>query len=332
MAAPSSTKWGKTVGSGNKKGRIGVYLGVSSSATQTKINVEVWFWSKYTVSDTSNSYYYNNNATSATTKIGSVSIHHTVSSGAGWSTKNQTKLGETTYTYARGTSSVTRNVAAKLTGVEAVGGGTMTVTSSYTVPALSKYTVSYNANGGSGAPGSQTKYYGKTLKLSTTKPKRTGYNFLGWSTSSSGSVKYAPGASYTSNASVTLYAVWERITFSVSFDAGANGGTVGEGEVENISVTYSYNQALGELPIAKKRNYKFLGWNTSEDGSGLYVDSTTTVTSAVTYYAIFELQANCYIRTDGAYKAGMMYTKIDGTYKTGTVSVKDEGTYKGTNM
>lgn len=328
MAAPSSTKWGSTVGG---YGRIGVYLGVSSSATQTSINVEVWFWSKYSVSDTSNDYYYNNNATSATKRIGSVSIHHTVSSGAGWSKKNQTKLGETTYTYARGTSSVTRNVAAKFSGVERVG-GTMTVTGSYTVPALSRYTVSYNANGGSGAPGSQTKYYGKTLSLSTTKPKRTGYNFLGWSTSSSGSVKYAPGASYTSNASVTLYAVWERITFGISFDAGVNGGTIGEGEVENVSITYSYNQALGELPIAKKRNYKFLGWNTSADGSGLYVDSTTTVTSAVTYYAIFELQANCYIRTDGVYKAGMMYTKIDGTYKTGTVSVKDEGTYKETNM
>ncbi|MBR0410744.1 MAG: InlB B-repeat-containing protein, partial [Eubacterium sp.] len=79
------------------------------------------------------------------------------------------------------------------------------------------YTVSYNANGGSGAPSSQTKYYGKTLTLSITRPSRTGYEFLGWSTSSSAtSATYSAGGSYTSNANATLYAVWKRITYTIS--------------------------------------------------------------------------------------------------------------------
>ena len=74
-------------------------------------------------------------------------------------------------------------------------------------------TVKYNANGGSGAPGNQTKVYGSTLTLSSTKPTRAGYTFLGWSTSSTAtSATYAAGGSYTSNASATLYAVWQKHT------------------------------------------------------------------------------------------------------------------------
>ena len=47
------------------------------------------------------------------------------------------------------------------------------------------YTVYYNANGGTGAPSSQTKTYGYILTLSDTVPKREGYIFLGWSKSAS---------------------------------------------------------------------------------------------------------------------------------------------------
>lgn len=69
--------------------------------------------------------------------------------------------------------------------------------------------MSYNANGGSGAPSSQTKTEDVTLTISTTKPTRSGYTFLGWSTSSTASsASYQPGGSYSANASVTLYAVW----------------------------------------------------------------------------------------------------------------------------
>ena len=73
------------------------------------------------------------------------------------------------------------------------------------------YTVSYNANGGSGAPASQTKTYGVNLTLSSTVPTRAGYTFKGWATSSTGAVVYQAGGTYTANSSVTLYAVWELL-------------------------------------------------------------------------------------------------------------------------
>ena len=65
------------------------------------------------------------------------------------------------------------------------------------------------ANGGTGAPGNQTKTHGQSLTLSSVKPTKDGYTFQGWSTSSTGSVQYNPGSAYTGNANLTLYAVWK---------------------------------------------------------------------------------------------------------------------------
>lgn len=77
---------------------------------------------------------------------------------------------------------------------------------------VGKYTVKYDANGGSDAPASQAKYYGKSLALSSATPSRTNYQFLGWaSAANAASAEYQPGAAYTKNADVTLYAVWKHI-------------------------------------------------------------------------------------------------------------------------
>jgi len=79
----------------------------------------------------------------------------------------------------------------------------------YAVWIANTYTVTYNANGGSGAPGKQTKTHGVNLALSGTKPTRDKYAFKGWATSSTtGTAQYQPGGNYTANANVTLYAVW----------------------------------------------------------------------------------------------------------------------------
>ena len=75
---------------------------------------------------------------------------------------------------------------------------------------VSSYTVTYNANGGSGAPASQTAISGINLTLSSTVPTKSGYTFLGWSTSNTATTAtYAKGATYTANVSATLYAVWK---------------------------------------------------------------------------------------------------------------------------
>ena len=163
--------------------------------------------------------------------------------------------------------------------------GTSSASGSISVAKKTSYTVAYNANGGSGAPASQTKWFGTAIKLSTTKPSRTGYSFQGWATSSGGSVAYASGASYTANAGVTLYAVWKANTYAVKYNA--NGGTGAPS-----SQTKTYGVAL-KLSTAKptKANYNFKGWATSATATkATYAAGASyTANSAVTLYAVWEL-------------------------------------------
>lgn len=287
MAAPSGTTWGSTVGS---YGRIGIYIDVTSdTATQIKYKVQIWFWSKYSVTDSNNTLYYDHlkESGSASTSRGSKSISTTGNSGSGWSTSNQKKIYETTvYTVDRTTSSQKRYIYAKLKDVDAVGGA-MYVSRTYTIGAKTSYTVSFNANGGTGAPSSQTKWYGTTLTLSSTKPTRTGYTFQGWGTSATDtSVNYAAGASYTANANATLYAIWKLNTYTVTFDA--NGGT---GAPANQTKTYGQTLVLSSTKPTRT-GYDFQGWGTSDTDTTVdYVAGANyTANAKATLYAIWKLK------------------------------------------
>ena len=77
------------------------------------------------------------------------------------------------------------------------------------------YTITYNANGGSGGPSSQSYKYAPNgnIYLSSDRPSKTGYTFMGWSESPSAtSASYSPGQWWgTHNANnYTLYAVWKK--------------------------------------------------------------------------------------------------------------------------
>lgn len=168
----------------------------------------------------------------------------------------------------------------------------------YTKTTAQTYTVSYNANGGSNAPASQTKVHGVTLTLSSTVPHRFNYEFLGWSASSSAiTATYAAGGSYTGNASVTLFAVWryKPATYAVSYDA--NGGTGAPGRQTK---TYGVTLTLTTL-IPTRRNYSFVGWSKDRNATsasyaagGSYTDNTD-----VTLYAVWQYNPETYtIRYD----------------------------------
>ena len=72
------------------------------------------------------------------------------------------------------------------------------------------YIVSYDANGGSGAPTSQNKSHNVSLTLSRTQPTRTGHDFMGWATKKAATnPEYHPGGAYHGNGNITLCAVWK---------------------------------------------------------------------------------------------------------------------------
>lgn len=85
------------------------------------------------------------------------------------------------------------------------------IDSAFYIDVPTSYTVRYDANGGSGAPASQTKTYNEALALSGTEPVRQGWIFLGWAESAdAAAAKYQPGDAYDVNGSATLYALWEQ--------------------------------------------------------------------------------------------------------------------------
>ena len=163
----------------------------------------------------------------------------------------------------------------------------------YTKTSAQTYTISYNANGGSNVPASQTKVHGVTLTLSSTVPYRTNYEFVGWSASSSATTAtYTAGGSYTGNVSVTLFAVWKYkpATYTVSYDA--NGGTGAPGRQTK---TYGVTLTLTTL-IPTRRNYSFVGWSKDRNATsasytagGSYTDNAD-----VTLYAVWRYDPETY--------------------------------------
>ena len=95
----------------------------------------------------------------------------------------------------------------------------------------------YDANGGSGAPGAQTKWYNETLTLSTTRPTRAGYYFVGWFTAASGGSQY--GTTYSTNAAATLYAHWALNTYTLRYHV--NGGSVTASGYSSSNSLVTYN-------------------------------------------------------------------------------------------
>ena len=178
----------------------------------------------------------------------------------------------------------------------------------YTSDLKQTYTVSYNANGGTGAPSSQTKTNGTVLTISSTVPTRTGYKFLGWATSSSAtSAQYAAGGAFTSDENVTLYAVWKANQYNVSFDA--NGGQDAPNPQTKVHDTDLVLSSVKPTRIG----YTFLGWATGDSASSAeyLAGGKYTKNASVTLYAVWK--ANTYkisYNANGGTSAPASQTKV----------------------
>lgn len=187
------------------------------------------------------------------------------------------------------TKSITVTFKAYKTDVSTNASKSKDITLSVNVPAWTSYTVAYNANGGSGAPSSQTKWKDQTLTLSSTKPTRTGYSFQGWAltkaNADAGTWYYQPGGTCGKNENLTLYAVWKANTYPVKYNA--NGGT---GAPNSQTKTYGQTLKLSSTKPTRE-NYNFLGWATSASATtaAYTAGGSYTTNAAVTLYAVWEL-------------------------------------------
>ena len=137
-------------------------------------------------------------------------------------------------------------------------------------------TLNYDVNGGgeSSKPASQSHTaessteasLSHTFTISSTVPTREGYTFKGWSDTAGGGVNYTAGGSYTMNATkdspnpaATLYAVWEEITYTVTYTDGVDGEEIFDDVVYHNLKAGDSTPTFNGTPIRK--GYTFAGWN-----------------------------------------------------------------------
>jgi uncharacterized repeat protein (TIGR02543 family) len=156
-------------------------------------------------------------------------------------------------------------------GTQYVGGtalyDTVGNTPLYARWAANVYTITFNAQGGAGSPGSQSITYG-TATGALPVPTRDGYTFAGWFTAATGGTQYVGGtALYDTVGDMTLYAQWTANVYTITFDA--QGGTVSPG-----SKLVTYGAQTGALPVPTRPGYTFNGWFTAASGGVQYTEAT----------------------------------------------------------
>ena len=139
--------------------------------------------------------------------------------------------------------------------------------------------IEFDANGGEVEPLSKEVVYDETygeLPL----PNRKGYVFTGWYTEVEEGEQIKPDSIVTNLEHHILYARWEVLVYKLLFCL--NGG-------ESLEVTekeVSYDMPVGELPIAEREGYSFIGWYTGSEGGEQYLASTIfKATEDITVYA-----------------------------------------------
>lgn len=160
------------------------------------------------------------------------------------------------------------------------------------------YKVSFSGNNStSGTMDTITCTYDQTYTIPDNAFTRTGYILSGWNSKADGKgTAYEVGGSIknlssTKNATVTLYAVWTPITYTVKFDG--NGATRGS----TASLTCKYDSTYTPLNGFYRILYTFANWNTKKDGSGTSYTSFKNLTSengkTITLYAKWTFGIPC---------------------------------------
>ena len=158
---------------------------------------------------------------------------------SGWNTKAD----------GTGTSYADKAVVSKLSAVD---GAAVTL---YAQWKANTYTVTYDANGGAGAPEKQSFIFGSGTAVSNTIPIREGYTFVNWK-AAHGDIYLNPGASIpTGWGSFTLSAQWAANSYKVTFNPC--GGSLSVGSKDVI-----YDSSYGALPAPARAGYTFEGWYT----------------------------------------------------------------------
>ncbi len=117
-------------------------------------------------------------------------------------------------------------------------------------------------------------------------------SFKGWSTELKGGTVRAAGTSHTVNGDVTFFAQWtEPVTITFKTNGATHGSEFTKPSAKGATITLPYlNSNSGSTERISRTNYRFVEWNTKQDGSGTGYKpgDTYTVTTAITFYIIWK--------------------------------------------
>lgn len=188
--------------------------------------------------------------------------------------------------------------------------------------------LSFNANGGSGAPSPQIAFTdapntSTSITIPSTVPTRQYYTFMGWNVNSSAPSGYAAGSSYPVRTSdtadlanarqYTTYATWKRKTIVCSYNA--NGGS-GAPTAQTVNM-YEWFSLRSGSPT--RTGYNFLGWATSATATTAQYQpgGSARFTSNVTLYAVWKKASDTISTSNGTMGTAMTITitRADASYK-----------------
>lgn len=165
------------------------------------------------------------------------------------------------------------------------------------------YTVSYHANGGTNAPGNQQKLHNVDLQISDVIPQKDGCTFAGWSKDVEATVvHYVPGSTYSLNQSATLYAVWTKKKYTVTYNVNGGTGIIPEqikldgidltltSEIPIKSYCITYDSCGGSVDNHYEYVYgEFLGWSVNKNAKvpDYYSEASYSKNEDITLYAIY---------------------------------------------
>jgi uncharacterized repeat protein (TIGR02543 family) len=123
---------------------------------------------------------------------------------------------------------------------------------------------------------------------------KTGFNFGGWSTTSTGS---AISGTYTTTADVTLYAVWTIKSLTVTYSEGSATRASLTGFPSNTSGNYgttiTLNATISALTVIDSAQHAFMGWsdgNSVYQGGSSYLLGETSPTFTALWAKIFAVR------------------------------------------
>lgn len=174
------------------------------------------------------------------------------------------------------------------------------------------YTITYNANGGTGSSDSQTYTSGNAATTLHNDPgvSRTGYAFAGWTTVAN----VGPAITTWGNVSgqysnVTLYALWTANSYTITYNA--NGG-IGSSDSQTYTVGGPV-VTLHNSPGVSRSGYNFAGWTTVPNDSDTVITTYSTAAN-ITVYALWAPIFTITYDTDTVTHGGTAQGSIPPTY------------------